>query len=86
MADSMNLVLPPEDTVPVINNPDTKDRAKLAATAAVVYIAGEILITAAANPSIEHQRVSMKRVLCVICKQTAKEEKREIKGPRSCVF
>ena len=54
MAGPVNLVLPPGDTVPVVNNPDTKDRAELAATAAVAHIAGKILVTAAANPSVEH--------------------------------
>ena len=86
VADSVNLVLPPGNTVPVVNNPDTEDRAELAATAAVVHIAGEMLVTAAANPSVKHQRVSMKRASCVICKQAAKKKKRGIKGSRSHVF
>ena len=86
MAGPVNLVLSPGDTVLVINNPDTEDRAELAATAAVAYIVGEILIIATANPSVKYQRVSMKRASYIICKQAAKEEKREIRGPRSHVF
>ena len=54
VAGPMNLVLPPGDTVPVVNNPDTEDRAELVAAAAVAHIAGEMLVTAAANPSVEH--------------------------------
>ena len=54
MADFVNLVLPPGDTVPVINNLDTEDRAELAATAAVVYIVGKILVIAAANLFIKY--------------------------------
>ena len=68
VAGPVNLVLPPGDIVPVVNNPDTEDRAELAAAAAVAHIVGEILVTAAANPSIKHQRVSMKRTSCVMCK------------------
>ena len=79
-------MLPPGDTVLVINNPDTKNRAELAATAAIVYIVGEILVIAIANLSIKHQRVSIKRASYVICKQATKEEKREIREPRSHVF
>ena len=67
-AGPVNLVLPPEDTVPVINNPDTEDRTELAAAAAVIHIADKMLVTAAANPSIKHQRVSMKRASYVIYK------------------
>ena len=52
----------------VVNNPDTKDRAELVAIVAVAHIVGEILVIAAANPSVEHQRVLMKRALCVIYK------------------
>ena len=63
----MNLMLPPEDTVPIINNPDTKDRVELVATAAVAYIADKKLVTAV-NIYVEHQRVSMKRTLYIICK------------------
>ena len=51
---SMNLVIPPGDTVPVINNPDTEDRAELVAVAAIVYIVGKILIITIANLSVEH--------------------------------
>ena len=54
MAGPVNLVLPPGDTVRVVNNPDTEDRTELAATAAVAYIVGEMLIIATANPSVEH--------------------------------
>ena len=50
----MNLVLPPGDTVPVVNNLDTEDRAELAATAAVIYIVGKILVIATANLSVKH--------------------------------
>ena len=64
----MNLVLPSEDTVPVVNNLDTEDRAELVAVAAVIYIVGEMLVIAAANPSVKHQRVSMKRALYIMCK------------------
>ena len=86
MAGPVNLVLPPGDTVPVVNNPDTEDRAELAAAAAVAHIADEILVTATANPSVKHQRVSMKRTSYVICKQAAKKEKREIRGLKNRVF
>ena len=47
-------MLPPGDTVPVVNNLDTEDKAELAATVVVVYIAGDMLVTATANPSVEH--------------------------------
>ena len=39
-------MLPPGDTVLIVNNPDIKDRAELVATAAVAYIIGKKLITA----------------------------------------
>ena len=74
----MNLVLPPGDTVPVINNPDTKDRAEMAATAAVVYTAGKLLVAAAADTRIKHQRVPIKRTICVVYKQIATEKRRDI--------
>ena len=54
IAGFVNLVLPPGDTVPVVNNPDIEARVKLAATAAIIYIAGKILVIAAANPSIKY--------------------------------
>ena len=38
VADPVNLVLPPGDTVPVVNNPNTEDRAELVAIAAVAHI------------------------------------------------
>ena len=50
----MNLVLPPGDTVLVVNNLDTKDRAELAAVAAIAHIVGKMLVIAAANPSVKH--------------------------------
>ena len=82
----MNLMLPPEDIVSVINNPDTEDRAELVAAAAIAHIIGEILIIAIANISVKYQRVSIKRALYIIYKQTTEKEKREIKGLRSYVF
>ena len=54
----MNLVLPPGDTVPVVNNPDTKNRAELAAVAAIAYITGKILVTATANLFIKYQSLN----------------------------
>ena len=54
VAGSVNLVLPLGDTVPVMNNPDTEDRAELAATAAVAHIVDEILVIAAANLFVKH--------------------------------
>ena len=68
MIGSINLVLSPGGTVLVINNSDTEDRAELAATAAIVPIAGEMLVIAAANLFVEYQRVSIKRTLCVMYK------------------
>ena len=85
VAGSMSLMLPPGDTVPMVNNPDTKDRAELAAAAAVARIAGEKLV-AAVDIYVEHQRVSMKRAPCVMCKQAAKEGKRGIGSSKSIVF
>ena len=67
MAGPVNLILPPGDTVPIVNNPDTKDRIELVATVAVAHIAGKKLV-AAVNIYVEHQRVSMKRAPCVMCK------------------
>ena len=78
MVGSVNLVLPPGDTVPVINNPDTEDRAEMVATAVIVYTAGKLLVTATADARIEHQRISIKRATCVICKPIAKEKRRGI--------
>ena len=46
IAGSVNLILPPGDTVPIVDNPDTKDRAELVAIAAVACIAGKKLIAA----------------------------------------
>ena len=54
VADPANLVLPPGDTVPVVNNLDTEDKAELAAAVIIVYIADEMLVTATANLSVEH--------------------------------
>ena len=71
--------------MPIINNPDTKDRAELVATAAVAYIAGKKLV-AAVDIYVEHQRVSMKRAPCVMCKQATKEGKRGIGSSKSIVF
>ena len=85
IAGFMNLMLPPGDTVPIVNNSDTKDRVELAAAAAVAYIEGEKLITAV-NIYVEHQRVLIKRAPCVMCKQAAKKEKREIRSSKSIVF
>ena len=85
VAGPVNLMLPSEDTVPMIDNPNTKNRAELVATAAVAYIVDEKLI-AAVNIYVEHQRVSIKRAPCVICKQAAKKEKREIRSSKSIVF
>ena len=67
VAGSVNLMLPPGDTVLIVDNPDTKNRAELVATAAVAHIAGEKLV-AAVNIYIEHQRVSIKRTPYIICK------------------
>ena len=53
VAGSVNLMLPPGDTVPIVNNLDTKDRAELVTTAAVARIAGEKLI-AAVNIYVKH--------------------------------
>ena len=78
MTGSVNLVLPPGDTVPVVDNPDTEDRAEMAAAAAVVRTAGKLLVTAAADARIKHQRVLMKRAICVVCKQIATEKRRGI--------
>ena len=85
VAGPVNLILPPGDTVPIVDNPDTKDRAELAATAAVARIAGKKLI-ATVDIYVEHQRVSMKRAPCVICKQATKKGKREIRSSKSIVF
>ena len=46
------------------------------ATAGAAGAAGAAGVVAA---RIEHQRVKMKRTACIICKQAAEEEKREIK-------
>ena len=54
MTGPVNLVLPPGDTVPVVNNLDTEDRAELAAIVAVAYIVGKILVIATVNPSVKH--------------------------------
>ena len=81
----MNLMLPPGDTVLIVNNPDTKDRAELVATVAVAYIVGKKLVTAV-NIYVKHQRVSMKHALYIIYKQATKKEKRGIRSLKSIVF
>ena len=68
MAGPVNLVLSPGDTVPVINNSNTEDRVEMAATAAIVCIVGKLLIIAAADTRIKHQRVSIKRTIYIIYK------------------
>ena len=78
MADPVNLVLPPGDTVPVVDNPDTEDRAEMAATVAVVRTVGKLLVAARADARIKHQRVPMKRAICVVYKQIATEKRRGI--------
>ena len=78
VAGPVNLVLPPGDTVPVVDNPDTEDRAEMAATAAVVRTAGKLLVAAAADARIEHQRVPIKRAACMVCKQIATKKRRDI--------
>ena len=60
-------MLPLGDTVPIVNNLNTKDRAELVATAAVAYITGKKLI-AAVNIYIEYQKVLMKRAPYIIYK------------------
>ena len=86
VAGPVNFMLPPGGTMPVIDDPDTKDRAELVAAAAIAAAAGKMLVTAAASASVEHQRVSMKRAACIMCKQAAAEEKRGIRGPRNRAF
>ena len=78
--------LPPGDTVPVVDNPDTEDRAEMAAAAAVIHTAGELLVAAAADARIEHQRVPMKRAACVVCKQITTEKRRGIQGQKKVAF
>ena len=53
--------------MPMVNNPDTKDRVELAAAAAIARIADKKLV-AAVNIYVKHQRVSIKRTPCVIYK------------------
>ena len=48
-----------------------------AATAAVAVATAGVVAA-----RIEHQRVKMKRTACIICKQAAEEEKKEIKWQR----
>ena len=75
VAGPVNLMLPPGDTVPVAAKGAT---AATAATAAV--------LAAVVDACVEHQRVSMKRAPCVMCKQAAQEGKRGFKGTKSSVF
>ena len=72
VAGPVNLVLPPGDTVSVV--------AKGATVATTAVLAAVV------DACVEHQRVSMKRAPCVICKQAAEEGKRGIKGTKSSVF
>ena len=70
VAGPVNLVLPPGDTMPVVADPDTEDRAEIAA---------------AADARIEHQRIPMKRAACVVCKKIA-TEKRRGQGQKKVAF
>ena len=70
-------ILPPGNTVPIADEPDT---------AAVAHEAGKMLIAAAAAAKIEHQRIPMKRAACVICKQAAVEGRRGIRRLRRRPF
>ena len=85
VAGPVNLVLPPGDTMPIVADPDTEDRAEIAAAAAVTHTAGELLVTAAADARIEHQRIPMKRAACVVCKKIA-TEKRRGQGQKKVAF
>ena len=62
----------------MINNPNTEDRAEMAATAAVICTVDKLLVTAAANTRIEHQRVPIKHTICVVYKQIVTEKRRDI--------
>ena len=79
-----SFLLPPGDTIPVTDEPDTKHKLEALATAAIIHKSGGILTAAAKGTNIKHQRVPMKRTICVVCKQTSKKRKRGIRGQREC--
>ena len=76
VAGPANFKLPPGDSIPIVDTEGSEARA----TAKTAHIAGEILAQATADAKIEHQRVSIKRAPCVMCKQAAKEKRRGIRG------
>ena len=53
------------------------------AGAASLPVAGPMNL---ADAYVEHQRVSMKRAACIMCKQAAEEERRGIRGTKRSVF
>ena len=81
---TVSSLLSPEDTIPVADKPDVEHRLKALAAAAITYKLGGILTAAIEGANIEHQRVPMKRAICVVCKQASRKRKREIRDQREC--
>ena len=77
-------LLPPGDTIPVADEPDTEHGLEALATTAIARKSGGILTAAAEGANIEHQRVPIKRTTCVVYKQASRERKREIRNQRGC--
>ena len=77
-------LLPPGDTIPVADEPDTEHKSEALATAAMAHKLGGILTAATEGANIKHQKVPMKRTTYVVCKQASRKRKREIKDQREC--
>ena len=59
--------LPPGDSIPVAENPDSEEGPEALNATKVAHRAGEILVQAAKGAKIKHQGVSVKRTPCVMC-------------------
>ena len=75
VAGPINAILPPGDTVPA-NELNAESGVATMAVAKTAHTVGQILAKTAVTSKIEHQRISMKRAACVICKQAPKQEKK----------
>ena len=76
VAGPTNAVILPGDSIPRADPDAEGEAAKIATRTA--YKAGKILMTATTAPKVEHQRISMKRGPCVVCKQAAAEKRRGV--------
>ena len=76
VAGPTNAVILPEGSIPRADPDAEKKIAKI--TTRTAYKADKILIAATTAPKVEHQRMSMKRGPCVVCKQAAAEKRRGV--------